>query len=210
MSLRSNISNLARIISSAIIVVGLVYNLSIGPTKDNITPYVSDAVAALVDPNVPIFYVRPYHCSAYATIAANILGLNYAPANAWDLPKKNHVLWSGEAYSLEDLISKYGKEPPIGAILGLYNPSSSFNSEEREFTHVAVYIGNSKIIHQYGYFILSSDLNTFLNYSGSRIRKVIVPNDKDQIDSTITTEDLIDRYIQLFKTGIYFVIYHNN
>ncbi len=135
----------------------------------------SGTVEALVDPNVPKFPLPPYRCAGYALLAAEIIGKGgFYFGNAWDLPKNNEILWQGEASRIEDV-----GVIPIGAILGIYNPSSRFNEPKRLFTHAALYIGEGKIAHQYGIFIAENDLNSYLKATGSKIRFVLVPPEEE-------------------------------
>ncbi|MEM5777395.1 MAG: hypothetical protein QXJ06_03015 [Candidatus Aenigmatarchaeota archaeon] len=132
----------------------------------------SDTIAAIADPSVPKFYLPPFYCAGYALIAAEIIGKGgYNFSDAWDLAKKNRVLWEGKAKSLDEL----NIEPPLGSIIGFYNSRSNYNQEGRDFTHVALYIGNGYIIHQYGPLILKSKLDHFLKTTGVEMRVIIVP-----------------------------------
>lgn len=84
----------------------------------------------------PLWKVKPNHCSQYARMITESMGNKINPGNAWDLVKNN------ENY-------KYGeKELSPGDLVGLYHPESSYrkgkNGEEREYSHVATYLGKNK------------------------------------------------------------------
>lgn len=84
----------------------------------------------------PLWEIKPNHCSQYARMITESMGNKINPGNAWDLVKNN------ENY-------KYGeKELSPGDLVGLYHPESSYrkgkNGEEREYSHVATYLGKNK------------------------------------------------------------------
>lgn len=152
-------------------------------------PYsvIPDTIAALFDPSIPKIFLPPFYCAGYALTAAEIKGVGgYNFGNAWDLPSKNQVLWRGTAKSLKELNMK----PPIGSIIGFYNPNSIYNQHGRDFTHVALYIGNGYIAHQYGPFVLKSDLDEFLKSTGLEMRVVITPP-KEKTNNQITYRSML-------------------
>jgi hypothetical protein len=149
-------------------------------TPDYARNVVSDSIDAALDPSVPkVLNVGSYSCSAYATRAAEVVnpGNEFSQGDAWELPRagSNRLVWEGEASSLEDLmaqLSQSGQELKKGDILGIYNDHSSYNEEGRPYTHAAVYIGDGKIIHQYGVPVMRSDLDKFMGYVSRSSRAI--------------------------------------
>lgn len=84
----------------------------------------------------PLWKVKPNHCALYARLITESMGNEINRGNAWDLVKNN------ENY-------KYGEqELSPGDLVGLYHAESAYrkgkNGEEREYSHVATYLGKNK------------------------------------------------------------------
>lgn len=83
-------------------------------------------------PIYSLFSVPPSHCSKYSRLVTESFGNKINPGNAWDLALNNP---SGE-YNSETLQQ--------GDLVLFYNPSSKYQIENREGSHVAVYLGKNK------------------------------------------------------------------
>ncbi|NTV22875.1 MAG: hypothetical protein HGA85_00680 [Nanoarchaeota archaeon] len=164
----------------------------------------SDAAKAISDPGVPKIWGLPeVYCAGYCTRAAKILyGLNFYPGSAWELPsrKPNLPVWTGEAERMGDILDILNEKDLMpGDILGLYNPTSAFNEQDRPYTHAAVYLGQGVIAHQWKAPILKSRLEEFLAVSNrnalangllpARIMAVIraSPENKNNFEYTMTS-----------------------
>ena len=128
-----------------------------------------------------LYIPRPFLCSKVAVdTARNIFGLNYIKTNAWDLIYENNVIWEKESNLPLTLVP--------GVILGIYIPTSDYlyrvndNSinnlelvkkkdmvgREREYTHVALYLGNissrDQILHMVGKKVGLENLDEYLTF----------------------------------------------
>ncbi len=109
---------------------------------------------------LPMFY-----CSRYAVLSVrHLTGSNYAPADTWELGKKNKIIKilnkkSNIIESLEDYVNIM---LPGETIVVFYNPKSLFNRPWRIGTHCAVYLGkNSDLIFAEQYFIRQRSISYF-------------------------------------------------
>ena len=102
------------------------------------------------------------HCAEYARIAAErLFGLNYVSADAWNMGKTpgNFVVWR-QYESKED----YHKVIKPGDLVGIYFRTSPSNKRNRSYTHMAVYIGEGKILQQLVRDIIISDLDKLIGH----------------------------------------------
>lgn len=100
--------------------------------KNRVQIYENGKGKEMIIPVYPIWETKPNHCSLYARLVTENMGNKINRGNAWDLPTNNE----NYEYSPEKLSP--------GDIVGLYNPESKFNTEGREYSHVATYLGKNK------------------------------------------------------------------
>jgi hypothetical protein len=119
-------------------------------------------------------YTRPGFCSGFAVSAANLLyGVNYNRGDAWELAAKN----SSSPFDPSKL-----KE---GCILGINLPNSAQLKPGRKYAHVALYLGNDIIVHNFitgpkttqseGTGLRLDKLSDFLREKSSSIIDIIEP-----------------------------------
>jgi len=127
-----------------------------------------------------IFDLRPSMCSRFARLyARRKFGLDYTPANAWDLAETNLL---GASFNRGDSseLSYFERRGLLfpGVICVGFFPNSTYNQEGRIGTHALVYLGVED--HEYWFaeqMIDSQRLVRFGYYSdGSMIlRQIVLP-----------------------------------
>jgi len=106
----------------------------------------------------PHFNIDQYMCAKYARLSAEQLsGVEYQPANAWDLGSRNQIIEQSRGDKVLDVyaLEEEGKLEEGKSIVIFYNPGSGYNRIGRIGTHAAIYLGTNdkdEIIfaHQYG------------------------------------------------------------
>ncbi len=104
------------------------------------------------DPNTP------NNCSGYVQrFAKRYFSKNYAKTHAWYFAETNHSKYrakfdrktetGGMTKEQFEAFAGEGKFITPGTIIGVHNPRSSFNSVDRIYTHVVIYIGEDKGEH---------------------------------------------------------------
>jgi len=113
----------------------------------------------------------------YARLAAEkMFGIKYERGDAWVFAKNNRSIWKGSADRVNDVQTIL--QP--GNVIGLYNPTSTYNSRERPYTHTALYVGKADGKHWVMQRIGTSDrlepLEDYLAaHPGWEIREIIAP-----------------------------------
>ncbi|MFQ5406707.1 MAG: hypothetical protein ACE5DI_06145 [Candidatus Micrarchaeia archaeon] len=91
--------------------------------------------------------MRTSYCALYARLAAKeLFDLEYKPADAWKFHEENKAVWMDKKNS-----SPWEKKLKPGRIIGIKYPLSQHNDATREWTHLALYLGEknkkSVILH---------------------------------------------------------------
>jgi len=117
------------------------------------------------------------YCAMYSRLAAeSLFGITYQRGDAWNFAKNNRSVWIGATTHVNDVQAIL--QP--GHVIGLYNPSSNFNSPERAYTHTALYVGKANgkhwIMQRVGINDRLEPLEDFLaTHPGWGMREIIAP-----------------------------------
>ena len=81
------------------------------------------------------------YCARYARLAAEaIFGKRFPVADAWHMRKQKGVVTINT--NDPDFMQLVGREAiRPGMMIGVYRPDSDFNRRDRDYTHVALYLG---------------------------------------------------------------------
>lgn len=131
---------------------------------------------------VPYFELKTLECSKYARVAAErLFGYLYCSAPAWDLRYLNREVWARQTAGSTDWSDVV--EP--GFLLGIYWPGSMMNTShcgerdkqdrDRAFTHVALWIGNGMMAHQFIDNVRKDPVVDFLFERDMRLESIIAP-----------------------------------
>jgi len=123
--------------------------------------------------NLPLIEgIDERNCAKYARLSAEkLFGLSYAQADAWHMGRTpgNYVVWRKNE-SKED----YSKIIKPGDLLGIYIRTSPSNRFDRSYTHLALYLGEGKILHQFGKEALISNLDRLISNKYYCVLKEII------------------------------------
>jgi cell wall-associated NlpC family hydrolase len=99
--------------------------------------------------DIPKYEFGGAYCALFTRLAADLaFDLKYEPCNAWDHVERNRVVERAKEFNELETLSDNGVLKK-GMIIGFFNPHSSQNQPEREFTHVGLYLGDGKVAHFY-------------------------------------------------------------
>ena len=124
----------------------------------------------------PIEGIDERNCAKYARLAAEkLMGFKYAQADAWDMGRTpgNYVVWRKNE-SKED----YHTVIKPGDLVGIYIITSPSNRFNRSYTHLALYLGEGKILHQFGKEVLISNLDVLLSNKHYSVLKEVIRTDR--------------------------------
>ena len=135
-----------------------------------------DSLKTKTDALPPIEGIGEKNCAKYARLAAEkLFGLKYASADAWDMGimPGNYVVWRKNE-SKED----YHKVIKPGDLVGIYLRTSPENMPNRSYTHMALYLGEGKVLHQRGKDVFISNLDRVLSIKHNCVLKAIIRTDR--------------------------------